>query len=333
VRFSLLLVFAAVIVLGFVGFMLTYTVRFTEVGVVTTFGSASEESVIRDAGLKWRAPYPVQKVTKYDTRVRVLNTRSETLQTADNRQIVAQAFVAWRVSDPLRFFQRFGGAGADARDHYRAAERDIEDLLRSAMAAVSGYTFNDLFSEGDSRLADLEGELLERLRGGDEGARRLTDLGVEAEFVGISQIVLPAETTEAVFARMKAQRERLAAEAKSEGEALAQTIINDADSAAARIRAFAKQRAEQIRVQGEVEAAQYIATLNQAKNLAVFLDQLDFMKQLLGRNTTLVLSTSMPGLGIFRPDALAQENTDADGVPLFATPEAPTVAAGPERDE
>ncbi|RMH30161.1 MAG: hypothetical protein D6693_01120 [Planctomycetota bacterium] len=332
-RFSLLLVFAAVIVLGFIGFMLTYTVRFTEVGVVTTFGSANEESVVREAGLKWRAPYPVQKVTKYDTRVRVLNTRSETLQTADNRQVIAQAFVAWRVSDPLRFFQRFGGAGADARDHYREAQRAVEDLVRGALGAVSGYTFSDLFAADGSRLAELEAELLDRLRGDADGTRRLADLGIEAEFVGISQLVLPAETTEAVFARMKAQRERLAAEATSRGEALAQTIINDAESAAARIRAFAEQRAEQIRVQGEIEAAQYIATLNQAKNLAVFLDQLEFMKKLLGRNTTLVLSTAMPGLGIFRPDALAEDRTDADGVPVFSEPKAPAVATGQEREE
>ena len=315
-RFSLVFVFAVIIVLGFVGFMLTYTVRFTEVGVVTTFGSANEDSVVRDAGLKWRAPYPIQKVTTYDTRVRLLETRSETLQTADNRQIIAEAFVTWRVSDPLRFFQRFGGAGADARDHYRAAERTIENLLRSAMAEASAYTFDDLFSTGGSRLADLEDRVLQRLRTAGQGGGGLSDFGTEAVFVGINRIVLPADTTEAVFARMKAQRERLAAEAQSRGEAVALTIMNDADSAAARIRAFAQQRAEQIRVQGELEAARYIETLAQAKNLAIFLDQLEFMKSLLGRRATLVLSTDQMGLGVFSPEAL-NRRVDSDGVPLF----------------
>ncbi len=329
-RFSLVFVFAVLIVLGFVGFMLTYTVRFTEVGVVTTFGSASEESIVRDAGLKWRAPYPVQKVTKYDTRVRLLETRSETLQTADNRQIVAEAFVTWRVTDPLRFFQRFGGTGAEARDHYRAAERSIENLLRSALSEVSGYSFTDLFAATGSKLPELEATLLARLRSVTEDGRGVADLGIEPVFVGVKRMILPSETTEAVFARMKAQRDRLAAEAKSRGEAVAQTIVNDADSAAARISAFADQRAEQIRVQGEIEAARFIATLNEATNLAIFLDQLDMMRKLQGNKATLVYSTEMPGLGIFSPGALGR--TDADGVPLFAPRiETPKTAGGGAR--
>ena len=317
-RFNLVFVFASLIVLGFVAFMLTYTVRFTEVGVVTTFGSATEHSVVRQAGLKWRAPFPVQKVITYDTRVRLLKTRSETLQTADNRQIIAEAFLTWRVSDPLKFFQRFGGAGAEPREHYRAADRTLENLLRSALSEVSAYSFDDLFAAGGTRLGELEATLLQRVKSSGEAGRGVADLGVEPVFVGIDRILLPEETTHAVFARMKAQRDRLAAGAKSRGEAVAQTIVNDADSAAARIRAFAKQRAEQIRVQGEIEASQYIATLNKAKNLAIFLDELDLMKTLVSKRATLVLSTDMPGLGVFSPDALTK--TDADGVPLFSAP-------------
>ncbi len=319
-RFSLVLVFAAIIVLGFVAFMLTYTVRFTEVGIVTTFGSATENDVVREAGLKWRLPYPVNKVTTYDTRVRLLQTRSETQQTADNRQVIAEAFVTWRVSDPLKFFQRFSTAGSESRDHYRAAERTIENLLRSAMSEVSAYRFDELFSQDGSKLEQLEGGVLERLRVAGDNGRGLSEYGIEPVFVGINRIVLPADTTEAVFARMKAQRDRLAAEAQSRGESLALTIVNDAESAAARIRAFAQQLAETIRVQGEEEAARYFAQLNQAKDLAIFIDQLEFMKALLGKRATLVLSTDQMGLGVFSPDALS--TTNGSGVPPFNPSEA-----------
>ncbi len=314
-RLSIIFVFAFVIVLGFITFMLTYTVRFTEVGVVTTFGSASETNIVRDAGLKWRLPYPIQGVTKYDTRVRLLQARSETQQTADNRQVVVEAFVTWRVTDPLKFYQSFGNSGPEPRDHYRAAERLIENQLRSGMSEISAYRFDELFSATDSKLGELESVLLERLHHVSGSDRGVDDFGVEAVFVGINRIVLPQETTGAVFDRMKAQRDRLAAEAKSKGEALAQTIINDADSAAARIRAFAKQRAEEIRVRGEIEAARYYAQLNEEKSLAIFIDQLEFMKSLLGKRATLVLSTNQMGLGIFSPDALS--NLDETGVPAF----------------
>lgn len=317
-RFSLVLVFAAIIVLGFVGFMLTYTIRFTEVGVMTTFGSAGEDDVKRQAGLNWRLPYPVHKVTKYDTRVRLLQTRSETQQTADNRQIIAEAFVAWRVSDPLKFFQRFSTAGSDARDHYRAAERTIENLLRSAMSEVSAYRFDDLFAQTGSKLSELEADVLNRLRVAGDNGRGLSEYGVEPVFVGVNRMVLPSETTEAVFARMKAQRDRLAAEAQSRGESVALTIINDADSAAARIRAFSQQLAEQIRVQGEIEAARYYEQLNQAKELAIFIDQLEFMKALLGKRATLLLSTDQMGLNVFNPDVLS--TVGPSGVPPFSPP-------------
>lgn len=314
-RFSLVFVFAMVIVLGFVAFMLTYTVRFTEVGVVTTFGSANESDIQRDPGLKWRLPYPVQKVTKYDTRVRLLRTRSETQQTADSRQIIAESFVTWRVSDPLKFFQRFSTAGSDARDHYQYAERTIENLLRSAMSEISAYTFDELFAPRGSKIAQLEVDVLARLQESGGAERGLAEYGIEPVFVGINRLVLPGETTEAVFARMKAQRERLAAEAKSRGEAAALTIINDAESAAARIRAFAQQRAQQIRVQGEIEAARYFAQLDQAKELAIFIDQLELMRSLLSKRATLILSTDQLGLGVFDPDALSR--VGESGVPPF----------------
>lgn len=314
-RFSLVLVFAAIIVLGFVAFMVTFTVRFTEVGVKTTFGSATADDVVTEPGLHWRVPYPVNKVTTYDTRVRLLQTRSETQQTADNRQVIAEAFVTWRVSDPLKFFQRFSTAGSESRDHYRAAERTIENLLRSAMSEVSAYRFDQLFSPTDSKLSELESAVLNRLKVAGDNGRGLSEYGIEPVFVGVNRLVLPAETTEAVFARMKAQRDRLAAEAQSRGESVALTIINDAESAAARIRAFAQQLAEQIRVQGEIEAARYFEQLNQAKELAIFIDQLEFMRALLGKRATLVLSTDQMGLGVFSPDALS--TTGPSGVPPF----------------
>jgi membrane protease subunit HflC len=293
------------IVISFLTFMMTYSVRFTESAVVTTFDKATANSVVDEAGLRFRWPYPIQSVTVYDTRTRLLTTRSETQQTADNRQIIVEAFLTWHVSDPLRFYQRFGGAGTEEREHYRAAENTLESLLRSAMAEVSSFTLSELFTtSGESRLPDLESRVMQRLQEAGEGGVSISDYGVAPTLVGINRIVLPEETTRQVFARMKATRERLAAEASSQGQALAATIKVEAEAAARRIEAFARRRAEEIRVQGDREAAQWYAQLNEDPELAVFLEKLDFLRNFYARRTTLLVPTTQPGMNIFDPAVL-----------------------------
>ncbi|MFG0275745.1 MAG: SPFH domain-containing protein [Phycisphaerales bacterium] len=304
-RSILTLIISALIVLGFLTFMMTYTVRFNEAAVVTTFDRASENSVQTDEGLKFRWPYPIQRVTVYDTRARLLQTRSETQQTADNRQIIVESFLTWRVSDPLKFFQRFGGAGSEERDHYRRADETLTSLMRSAMAEVSAYRLDQLFTAtGQSRLAELEQRIMDRIGQADQAGFSVADYGVEPLAVGVSSVVLPEETTRQVFERMKATRERLAAEATSRGDALASTIRTEAESAAARISAFAELRAEQIRTLGDREAQEFYATLNEAPELAVFLEKIDFLRNFYAKRTTLVLPTTQPGMNLFDPSAM-----------------------------
>lgn len=311
-----------VVFLTFLLFMSTFTVRFSERAVVTTFDKATENSVVDQAGLGFKWPYPIQSVKVYDTRARLLQLRSETQQTADDRQVIIEAFVTWRVTDPLVFYQRFSGAGADEREHYREAENTLESLLRSAMSEVGRYRMSDLFSPtGDSKLGDLESDVLARLTGGSGGdSFRLSEYGIEALAVGINQVVLPEETTQQVFQRMKASRERLAAEASSQGKSLADTIRFEAEAAAQRIRAFAQRRAEQIRVQGDTEAARWQAQLAEEPRLAVFEAQLQFLRNLYAKRTTIVLPTTQPGMGVLDPSAL--DHAAASGVvPPFTADE------------
>lgn len=320
----------ALIVLGFLAYWSTYTVRFTEVAVVTTFGKADDGSIVnRDgdqAGIHPKWPYPIQSVTRYDTRVRIVQTRSETQLTADDRQIIVESFLTWRVDNPLVFYQRFSNAGPEARDHFREADRTLNSLLRSAMSEVSTYRLGELFAPEAqaSRLDDLEGAILARLtRGEGADALRLADYGIEPVLVGINRVVLPEETTREVFERMKATREKIAAEAQSQGEARAQTIRNEADSAARRIIAFAERRAQEIRVAGDREAARWLAYFQEEPELAVFLKNVELLRNGLGRRATLVLPADMPGMELFdpsrmgdaaRPPAVEPERAAEEGV-------------------
>lgn len=334
-RSKLLIIIAALIAAGFLAFAVTRTVRFTENAVVATFGRATEASVVSKPGLIFRWPAPVQSVTVYDTRARLLTTKSETQQTADNRQIIVQAFLTWRVADPLRFYQRFGGEGSEERLHYAAAENALRSQLRSAISEVSRYKLAELFTtqQGASKLPQLEAAILDHLTSagastGGAGGARVAEWGIEPILVGIDRIVLPEDTTKSVFDRMKATQDRLASEAQSRGEARASAIKAAAEAAASRILSFAQARAQEIRVKGDEEAAQYYATLATDSELAVFLEQIQFLKDLITRQPTLILPTTMPGLSVFSPAVLGQ--LGANGLPPFnAGEKGPATAVAP----
>ena len=310
---------ALAILLAIVAFMATYTVRFTETAVVATFGKATEQSVVKEPGLRLRWPYPVQSVTKYDTRTRYVESRPETLQTGDNRLIVVTSFLTYRVSDPLAFFKAFSGAGSGSPTHFRAAEKALQDKLRFAMGGQMGrFQMDKLFTTdpvAGGTLPDLEKAILAQLDTGGGDSPALSSYGIAPIAVGISSIKLPEETTKAVFNRMSATRQRIAQEAVSKGNAESSRIRSEADSAAQKILAFAERRAKAIRGQGDLEAAQYFAKQNTDPELAVFLKNLDFMREALAKNVTLVLPTNLPGLGLLNPDALS--NVPRGQLPKF----------------
>ena len=297
---------ALVFVLAILAFTMAYTVRFNEVAVKTTFGRAGPESVVTEPGLKFKWPYPAQQIIKYDKRLRVIETRSETQLTEDEFQIVAVSFLTYRVSDPLVFFQRFGNAGDRSIDHFRRAEDVIRDRLRSAMGEVSKYRMDELFTpeRGQSKLGDLEGRVFEQLATTGEGGQSLSDYGIEVEGVGISRIRLPEETTKTVMDRMAANRDKLSKELESSGQSQARSIIARAESDATKIREFAIRRAKEIEARGEREAAPYLQAQQANADLAVFLQKLELMREAMAKRITLILSVSDYGLDVFSPGAM-----------------------------
>ncbi len=306
---AILYILAAAVVVALVLYAVTFTVRFNEAAVKTRFGSASAESIKRTPGLHFKSP--LDQVTSYDTRLRYTEAKLETQQTADSRQIIVQGYCTWRVEDPLKFFQRFSNAGSRADDHFRSADDTVRSTLRSAMGAVSRFRMDELFTsaQGGTKLPDLEKMVLDGLASGGSsgaaGAEALASLGIKAVNVGISQVVLPADTTQKVFEKMTASRDALAKRIASQGEAEATAIKSKAEQDASRIMSFAEARAKEIRKQGDAEATQYFAMMNKNPELAVFLQNVELLRSGIGRKgTTLVLPTSLPGMDLFGPKAL-----------------------------
>ncbi len=338
-------VLAFLVILVLVSFTVTFTVRFTEAAVVTTFGRATESDVKRDAGLYFKWPYPIQSYTKYDTRVRLFTLKVETQQTKDNRQIAVETFCTWRVSDPLKFFQTFRIGGERAEEHYGAAEQALRANLRAAAGVVSNYTMEDLFTtvSGQSKLPELEAKMLDTFqRASDQKGSQLADYGIQAVDVGLTRILLPEEVTRAVFDRMKATRDRLSKEIETQGQSQAEAIRTKAKSDAERITSFAQGLADRIRTRGDLEAVPYIEKMNQMPELAVFIANMDFIRKIDPRTSTLVVPSTMPGIGALMPDALSSlkpgqlpslntgevmgMTAPAGNVPATAPPSIPPVA-------
>lgn len=297
VRKLIVIILAFAFVAAMVAYTCTFTVRFTDVAVLTTFGKAGDNAIKTEPGLYVKLPYPVQNVTAYDRRVRFVQARSETQQTADARQIIVEAFATWRVKDPLKFFQRFSNAGDRAEDQFNRAENTIRDSLRSAMGVTSRFRMDQLFSvdEKGSKLPELESQVLDSLRSSTPGGQTLADLGIEALSVGVNRLLLPEDTTNKTMDAMIQNRQKLVKELESQGESRAAAIRSRAQSDAQRIEAFARRRADEIRATGDSEARQYYEKMNESPELAVFLRNVDFIKTTLSRRTTLVLPDSLPG--------------------------------------
>jgi modulator of FtsH protease HflC len=304
-RAAIIITVATIFALAILSQAMTFTVRFTESAVLTTFGKAGDGAIKTQAGLYFKWPDPIQSATKYDTRARFLQSKSETQQTANNSQLVVESFCTWRVEDPLKFFQRFSNAGDRAADHYTAAETTIRNNLRSAVGEVSRYRTDELFTPraGESKLAELEGRILAVLQTAAESGQTLSDSGIRVLSVGINRIELPEQTTTAVFEAMKKDRDRLVKEIATRADADALTITSSAEANAKKIMQFAEAYAADIRQQGDLEAQEFIRQLDDAPEFAVFLKQVEFVRTAWAKRMTWIVDTSRFGFEMFSPEA------------------------------
>lgn len=302
-RKTLIYVVAGAFVLALLARAMTYTVRFYEAAVLTTFGSAEASAKQTEPGLKFKWPDPIQSVTKYDTRLRLLQTRLETQQTADSRQLVVEAFANWRVADPLVFFKKFSSSGPSEEDHYRRAEEVLRDSLRAAMGEISRFSMRELFTTdaAGSKLPELESAVLAALRRSGEEAGGVSAWGIEVVAVGINRVLLPEETSREVVNSMKSDRERLIRDLESRGAALEESIRSTAEANARKIEQFALAYAQEIRRQGDLEAEQFVKRMNESPELAVFLKNMEFIREVMAQRITFIFNTGMPGFQLLSP--------------------------------
>lgn len=206
-----------------------------EKALVLQFGQIVR--VKEDPGLGFKIPL-VQQVVTYDDRILSQDSPPIEITPLDDRRLVVDAFARYRISDVVRFRQAVGGGGTDF------AEKRIETILNAQMREVLGsVTSADILSA--NRVA-----LTQRIR--DRARTEALALGVEIVDVRLKRTDLPEQNLEATYARMRAEREREAADEIARGNEAAQRTRATADRTVVELVSDAKRKSEIVR--GEADA-------------------------------------------------------------------------------
>jgi len=270
---------AAIIAIGILvlGYRTFVTVKETEFVLVTQFGRPLY--TIGNAGLHVKSP--LQSATYFDRRLRIYNPRPSEFLTRDKKNIVVDTYVAWKIQDPDRFLQSVGDPVA--------AEMRLHDIVWSGLSASLGDHDLDALVSASGKVESSD--LMDRLAGLTDRAA-LDQYGIEVVDVRIKRLNLPEQNKQSVYARMRAERERIARQYRAEGEEQALSIRADADRQKAEILSASYKEAEKIRGQGDAESTRiYGQAYSKNPRFYKLLRTLEAYKKVLDDKTTAVLSS------------------------------------------
>ena len=246
--------------------------------IVARFGDPRE--TVEEPGLYFKWPYPVDDVIVVSRRLHVLDPAPREYLTSDKKNVVVDPFLAWQVSDPLKYWVSVGNrAGAEMR---------LTDVLRSAVGEeISTFPFAALVSDQpqEQTLTDVVEAITARA-----APKVAEDFGVEVVSVRIKRLNFPGQNKDAVFSRMEQEREKISATIRQEGVEQYEKIKAEADREEARLIAEAERKAKELRGSAEAEATA-IEAAAYAKDPALFelLRRLRILEESLNDESVLIL--------------------------------------------
>lgn len=276
-----------------------YTVKETEQVVVTQFGKPVGRP-ISTPGLKIKVPF-VQTVHPFEKRFLEWEGDPNQIPTKDKRFIWVDTYARWRITDPLKFFQRLHNeSGAQSRlddildgeTRNTIAKHELIDLVRSTNRPLQ--VAEDVAELSQPEAAErvelgrhkLTLEILQNAR------RRTGDLGIEILDVRIRRINYVNAVRQEVYARMISERKRIAERYRSEGAGEAARIAGEKERQLRVIESEAYRTSQQIRGKADAEATDiYAAAYNRDPEFYRFLKSLNTLKESFDADTVLVLST------------------------------------------
>ncbi|HEY1283352.1 MAG TPA: protease modulator HflC [Steroidobacteraceae bacterium] len=226
----------AVAILLLLALMSLFSVSQAQTAIRTQFGAILGQY---DAGL--HAKWPWDQVVKFERRILSQTYQGETFLTNDNRGLIVDFYVKWRVDDAARYFQATGGLEERAGERLSeivkdgikgvVAQRTLEEIVTSERAAVTGDMFNQASEKG-------------------------AQLGIRLIDVRVQRIDLPEDVSTRVYESMKQNFAKQASRLRAEGSSEAQRTRAEAERKRTEIIATAQRDALQIRGKAEAQSAQ-----------------------------------------------------------------------------
>ena len=250
-----------------------YTVRQTELAILLQFNAPRE--IVTEPGLHTKIPW-AQSVVYIDKRLLNLEAPSEEVIAQDKKRLVVDAFARWRILDPLRFYQSLYDLDT--------AQIRLTSILSSNVRRVLGsQNFAAVLS---ARRAELMRDIRDNMNQEAKG------FGITIVDVRIRHADLPAENSEAIYARMTQERKREANEYRAEGSEISQRVKARADREVTVLLAEATRESSILRGEGDGEKTKTLAdAFGQDPDFFAFYRSMQaYQEGLPGDTTTVVLS-------------------------------------------
>lgn len=282
------IVIAVVVVFGLITLFSSMVVTYqNEYKLVRVFGKV--DRIIEKEGLTFKIPF-VEETDTLPKCDMLYDLATSEVITKDKKTMVADTYVVWKISDPLKFSKSLGVSIVNAESRIDAT---VYNALKEVMG---GLTQTEVISARDEMSKNMMSKI----------GTTMEQYGIEIVSVDTKHLDLPDDNKEAVYNRMISEREQMAAQYTAEGAAESQIIQNTTDKDVAIMISAAQAQAEQIKAEGE---ALYMQTLSAAYNDASRSDFYSFVRALdaakltmVGDNKTLILPADSPLASIFTGD-------------------------------
>jgi len=248
-----------------------FTIDETEQAIITQLGKYVR--TVSEPGLNFKIPF-LQSVRKFEDRVLEYDAAAAPVITSDKKHLVIDNYARWKIVDPLKLYQT-------VRDESGAQAR-LDDIVFSELREeVARHTLTEIISVNRQTIMEKVHKQC------DEKAR---EYGIEVIDVRIKRADLPSEVARSVYARMKAERERIAKKYRSEGEEEAVKIRATTDKVKTILLADAYREAEKVRGEGDAGAITiYAEAFEKDPEFFAFVRTLEAYEKSLGRDTTVIL--------------------------------------------
>ncbi|MDD6571400.1 MAG: protease modulator HflC [Thermoflexaceae bacterium] len=276
------IVIVLVLVLGMSSVVVTHE---DEYKLIRQFGKVS---AIRDeAGLSFKIPF-IQSVDTLPKELMIYDLAQSDVITMDKKTMIADSYVLWRISDPLKFAQTLNSSVAGAEGRIDAV------VYNSIKNVISSMNQNDVIS---SRKGGLDEKIMENI------GSSMDQYGVTIVSVETKQLDLPEDNKNAVYERMISERSQIAATYTAEGAADAQVIKNTTDKDVSISISNAEAQAAAIKAEGEAEYMRILAEAygdDSRREFYSFIRSLEALeKSFEGGNKTVILPSDSPIAQLF----------------------------------